>query len=124
MSCIPSGKNTAPNTESIAPGSTRNVVFSFAGQLDDGELLTGTPTAAASVVAGAGEASDLTVSGVGRNEAAETVDGETVAIDQGVVFAAACDANTEIGTMFAVKVSCGTDGSQSLVGWCRLEVSY
>lgn len=120
---IQSGKHTARNTAGIAIGATRGVLVSFAGQLDSGELLTGTPTITAEVIRGRGEVADLTVANIGRNTTAEDVNGETVAIDEGVVASITCDAGAILNTMYLLTVTCGTDGDQTLVGYCRLEVS-
>ncbi len=48
--------STAPQRPNAAVGATRNIAFSFSGELDSGELLTGTPTITEDTT------SDLTIS--------------------------------------------------------------
>ena len=56
-------KNVAPERPELAVGETRNGAYSFKGELDAGELLTGTPTATEVT------SSDLTITNVAVNTA-------------------------------------------------------
>lgn len=71
-------QNTAPERPITAPGEMRNFAFSFAGVLDSGELLTGTPTAVEQT------SSDLTISNVAVNTSALTINEQSVPIGEAV----------------------------------------
>jgi len=86
----------------IAKGATRTVSVSFAGKLESGEVLTGTP----SVTAVSGSA---TVGSIARNSAAITVNGVSVATNKAVVFSVSALTQPRV----TLRVACGTDGSPS-----------
>lgn len=68
------GVVTAIQIPPVAVGDVFNVAVSFAGQLDSGEVLTGTPTITEVT------STDLTISNKAVNSAAITVNGTSVAI--------------------------------------------
>lgn len=74
------GSNTAPEKPDVTVGAAPNVSVSFVDVLDDGELLTGTPTVAEQTT------SDLTIVNKAVNTAALVINGESVAIGQAVQF--------------------------------------
>lgn len=74
------GINTAPERPVAAVGETNLFSVSFAGVLDSGESLTGTPTVAEQT------SSDLTISNVSVNTVALTINDRTVAIGDAVQF--------------------------------------
>jgi hypothetical protein len=102
----------APQIPTKHPDAVKNGAVSFAGQLDDGEALTGTPTAAAA---------GLTVDNVRVSTADLTVNGQTVPAGKAVQFRVAGGANN---TTYEIKVTCGTTSSpaQTLVVECPLAV--
>ncbi len=82
------GDNTAPELISAPEGATRNAKVSCKGQLDSGDLLTGTPTI---VEVDADNAvvspSDLTISGKAVNSSTMEVNEDTTVLaGQGVVY--------------------------------------
>lgn len=96
-------------------GEADTPVVSFARRLRTGELLTGTPTAVEQTT------SALTISNVAKNAAAITVEGETVAINQGVQFKVS---GGTAGTLYTILVTCGTDATpaRTVELLCRLMV--
>ena len=109
-----SDSNTAQQIHEVIKGAKRNVSISFAGKLDTGETLTGTPTAV-------DEAAVLTPATVQVNTAALTINGETVAIGQAVT----CIIDTAgavAGTVYTFLISCGTSQGQTLKGKILLSV--
>ncbi len=105
---------TAPQVQQKAASEVRNVAVSFAGKLDDGELLTGTPT--------------VTVSPTGPTIASESVSAEALTINgESVAAGAAVQFRVSGGTAgvtYTITVSCATDASpaQTLRGKVTLEV--
>ena len=102
----------------LGVNATRNATIDFTDELDDGELLTGTPTVVEIAT------TDLTIASVARNVAAETIwpDGpdqpsRIVAIDKGVQFRVS---GAVAGTAYQCAVSVTTDGGQTLTGTVRL----
>ena len=109
--------HTAPQRPDVAAGETRNFAVSFAGKLDTGELLTGTPT----VVDNAPNSpEDLTISNIGVNTSALTIDGESVAIGEAVQFAVSGFVS---GTTYKLKITVSTDSTpaQSLIGYAVVD---
>lgn len=92
----------------IVTGAVRNIAVDFQDQLDDGELLTGTPT-----VEQVGT-SDLTLSDEAVNTAALNILGRAVAIGQAAQFSVS---GAAAGVTYTLRVTCGTDASpaQTLV---------
>lgn len=97
--------------QSKTVSETRNVAVSFAGVLDDGELLTGTPTVSATGV---------TVSGAAVTSAAMTILGESVPAGEAVKFAV----TGGTAGRYVIAVTCATNSTpaQSLRGSVTLDV--
>ena len=113
--------NRAPQIQSKAAGETRNVAISFAGMLDSGELLTGTPTIV-QLSKSPSSADDLTITNQVVSAAILTINGASVAIG------AAVQCTVSGGTAdaaYVIKATCGTDASpaQTLEGECKLLVT-
>lgn len=102
--------STAPQRPNAAVGSTRNVAFSFSGELDSGELLTGTPTITEDTT------SDLTIANKAVSTAALTINDITVPIGEAVQ----CNVLGFDAANFpyTLNISVGTDASpaQTLIG--------
>ena len=92
-----------PQVQYTSVGSTRMVAVSFALQLDDGELLTGTPTVVEQTT------SDLTLGNKAVSTAALTILGETVPIGEAVQFSVS--GGTAANSPYLVRVTCGTDAT-------------
>lgn len=103
---------TANQVHLKAVSEVRNVAVSFANMLDDGELLTGTPTITCT---------GLTFSNQAVNTAALTIDGVEVAIGQAVQFKVV--GGTAL-TQYTIQVQCGTTSTpaQTLRLLCLLDV--
>ena len=88
--------------------ATVNAGVDFRGQLSSGELLTGTPTVTVSP-------SGPTISNVQRNSTAQTINDESVPVDQAVLFTIA---GGTAGVEYTFTATCSTDStpSQTLVG--------
>ena len=119
--------NTAPERPVLVPGETRNFAVSFAGELDSGEVLTGTPTVAEQTT------SDLTIENKAVNTAALTINGKTVAIGNAVQFKVSAqlaagsereDESVATGT-YKIKITVGTDATpaQTLIGFADFDVA-
>lgn len=103
------GMNTAPERPSPLIGETRTVGVSFAGKLDDGELLTGTPTADEQTT------SDLTITSVAVNTTALTINHETVAVGEAVTFLV--KNHKAAGSPYTVLVKVSTDATPAQTLW-------
>lgn len=105
------GDNTAPQRPQVPVGATRNHKVSFVGQLDSGELLTGTPLAVEVTT------SDLTITNKAVNSAALTINNKTVAIGQAVTFTAS--GQLVASSPYTVKITATTDATaaQTLVAY-------
>lgn len=101
---------TAPQQYRQSVAETRNVAVSFVGELDSGELLTGTPTVVASPTG-------PTISNIARNSAQITVDDEVAAIDQAVTFTVS---GVTANVNYVLTVTCATSASQTIDVRCRL----
>ena len=84
-------------------GSTRNVAVSFANVLDDGELLTGTPTITAT---------GLTISGEVVSTAILTIDGASVPIGEAVQCSVTGGA---AGVTYEMDITVSTDAATAQV---------
>lgn len=107
---------TDPQKRFKAVSEVRNVVVSFVGRLDSGELLTGVPTLSVS------PATDLTFSSIAVSTAALTINGSTVSTGQAVQFAAT--AGTTANSPYTITVTVATDATpaQTLMGKVVMEV--
>ena len=83
-------------------GETRNAGGNLIGKLDDGELLTGTPTVLEV------STSDLTLTNKVVNTAALTLEGVSVAVGQAVQFSVA---GGTAGSTYQITCTCGTDST-------------
>lgn len=93
----------------------RNGALSFAGKLDSGETLTGTPTYTVSPSSGLGTVDTLAV-----NLAAIAINGETVAIGEAVTYRVAADGTTP--GVYQVRIRCATSTGQTLEADCEWEL--
>lgn len=103
--------NVAPQIPTMAVGESRNAAMSFAGKLDSGESLTGSPT-----VAEVGT-SDLSFSNEAVSTAQLTINDITVAVGHAVQFK--IDGSGLVaGRTYQVKVIVPTDATpaQMLIG--------
>jgi hypothetical protein len=102
----------------MSVGETRNIAISFSGKLDDGELLTGTPTLEDCA---APSPAVLTFSNVVVNTAAIIINGETVPIGEAVQGKVTA---TTAGK-YTIKATSDTDSSpaQTLIGKAVLRVN-
>jgi hypothetical protein len=94
------------------PSEVRNCAVSFDYVLDDGELLTGTPSIA-SVPSG------LTFANAKVNTVALTINGITVAIGKAVQFKVSGGTS---GVQYQMEVSCATDASPAQTIYAELEL--
>jgi len=108
--------NTAPQQPVAAVGETNNFAVSFAGVLDDGELLTGTPSVAEVTT------SDLSISSPTLNTIALAIDNESVAISEAVQFRVSGQQTS--GSPYTLKITVTTDSTpaQTKVKWIKFRV--
>ncbi len=106
---------TVPNLRYKTVDEVRNVAVSFAGKLDVGELLTGTPTIidAATV---------LTLSNKAVSTAELTINGATVPIGEALQFKVSGGVD---GTTYSIELKCATDSTpaQTVETFVSLKVS-
>lgn len=107
-----SSGNTASGLPSKPSTAVRNIAVSFEGQLDDGELLTGTPTV---TVAPSGP----TITLEATNSVGKTINNRKVPPRKAVTFSVSGGTN---GTDYTFTVQCGTTASQTLIGYTKLRV--
>ena len=109
------GATTAPERPSVPEGAARNVKTSFKGQLDSGELLSGTPTITEVTT------SDLTISNEALNSSTITIGDDTsVLANQAVTYTVT--GQQVANSPYTLKIVVGTDASQTLVAYDILEV--
>lgn len=106
--------NLAPEYREKAASEVRNVSLDLSGKLDDGELLTGTPTVEPV------SPSDLTIANAGLNTAAITINGNEVAISKAVQFRVS--GGTVGKHRIRVTVSTNSTPVQTLIGVVSLRV--
>lgn len=102
---------TAPNTEVLAVGATRFASVDFHGQLDQGELLTGTPTVEDT-------AGVLTITNAKVSTEGLTINGSDAAPGEAVQFTVTGGVS---GTTYSIKVTVSTDAGQTLVGYVQVK---
>lgn len=107
--------NVAPQRACKSAGETRNIAVSFAGWLDTGEVLTGTPTI---VEVGT---SDLTLGNKVVSTGALTINGLVVPTGEAVQFNVS---GGTAGTEYTIKITPGSDSTpaQTFVGNVILDV--
>ena len=104
----------------MSPNNTRNFTVSFVGQLEIGDLLTGTPTLA--ITSGG-----PTLSAAAVTTATKRIEMEDPAKDhwakagQAVTFTA--QSSGTAAATYTVTVTCATTGGQSLQGFVSLVVA-
>lgn len=91
----------------------RNAAISFVGKLDNGELLSGSPTVTATT--------GITIASAAKNSTTVTIDGESVAANQAVTFRVS---GGSAGSSYTITASCATDAAlpQTLIATVRLNV--
>lgn len=106
---------TAPQIQVKAASEERNIAVSFAGRLDTGEVLTGTPLVVEVT------STDLTISNKAVSTASLTIDGDTVPTAEAVQFKVT---GGTAGTSYKIKITADTDSSpaQKLIGIVKLKV--
>jgi hypothetical protein len=111
--------NKAPQVNEKTVSEIRNCAVSFAGKLDSGELLAGTPSVIDSATP---SPQTITISSVNINTEALTINGESVPAGEAVQFTVA---GGTANTVYTLQASCGTDSSpaQALYGSLDLEVT-
>lgn len=111
------GQNTATHVPVLTPGETRLFSVSFDDVLDEGELLSGTPTVAEQTTA------DLTIANKAVSTAALVILGETIAIGRAAQFKVS--GQLVASSPYTIKVTCGTDSSpaQTLEGYVKFRVA-
>ena len=107
----------APQRYSKPVSAVRLMSVSFVGQLESGELLSGTPT----VVDNSGSPAELTLSNKAINTAELTLNGRTVAIGQAVQFRVS---GGLAGSEYTIMATASSDSSpaQNLIGGMILNV--
>lgn len=104
---------TCPKPRHKKPTAVRNLAVDFSGDLDEGEVITGTPTVAASP-------SGPTLSAASVNTAPRKVGNRTCKAGTVVTFSAS---GGTAETTYTITVTASTSGSQTLVGDITLIVS-
>lgn len=105
---------TIQKTGTIVPSEAIIGGVSFADRLNAGETITGTPTAVVSQLSGASDADGIATSAVAANTAEATIDGNTVAIGEGVMFTITAAADAAQGAAYQVLVTAVTTEGQTL----------
>jgi len=105
----------ATSTEQKTAGEARNISIRFSELLDDGELLTGTPTILELV------SSDLTISSKAVSTAIRTINGVSTPIGEAVQCSIT---GGTAGITYEVQIVAATDSTpaQSLYGNIKLKV--
>lgn len=98
--------STALEVHAMPVGSTRNVSVSFVGQLDYGELLTGTPLVEVSP-------EGTTTSDERVNDSYLQISGEAAIAGQAVLFQIT---GVEVDTEYELTITVGTNADQTLIG--------
>lgn len=106
---------TVALTEIWSKGASevRNAAISFAGKLDSGELLSGSPTVSATT--------GITIASADKNATTITIDGESVIANKAVTFRVS---GGTAGSSYTITTTCATDASvpQTLICTVRLLV--
>lgn len=101
-------QSTARQIHEITTNEVRVVSADFILKLDDGELLTGTPTVTAPAASG------LTITQPQVNASSRVVNGVTCAAGQAISFK--CDATAATAGRYVIDIVCGTDDGQTIQG--------
>ena len=110
--------NKAPQINEMSVGETRNIAISFSGNLDTGELLTGTPTLEDCA---APSPAVLVFTSVAVNTAILTINGVSVPIGEAVQGSVTA---TTAGK-YSIKATAASDATpaQALIGKTDLRVN-
>ena len=108
----------APQRNTKTVSEVRNIAISFSGKLDDGELLTGTPTV---VEVNPSSPQALTFASIAVNTAILTINDISPPIGEAVQCSVSGGVANEV---YVIKVVCGTDATpaQTLYGTITLRV--
>lgn len=108
----------APQRNTKTVSEVRNVAVSFSGKLDDGELLTGTPTV---VEVNPSSPQALTFSNIAINTAILTINDIPTPIGEAVQFSVS---GGVANAVYTIKIACSTDSTpaQTLYGTVTLRV--
>ena len=101
----------APQWHEMSTAETRVVSVDMSASLDDGELLTGTPSIQCS--------DDITVTDPQVNSSALTINDATVEAGRAVQFKVSCTVPED----YRLEIVCNTDAGQTVEGAIRLLVS-
>lgn len=112
-------ENTAQEIPALASGATRNARVSFVGQLDEGELLSGTPTVTVSPTGG--NPAHVAVSSPAVTTETKTINGEQVPAGKAVTFRALAGTTIRLYT-FTITITTNSTPAQTLVGYARIRV--
>lgn len=97
-------KNVAPEVHELAVGETRNGAYSFKGELDSGELLTGTPLVIDNDATG-----DLTITNKAVNTKALVISNDqNVLVGQAVQYSVS---GHLVGKEYKLKITATTDAT-------------
>ena len=112
--------STAPQIQAKTVSEIRNISVSFAGKLDTGELLSGTPVL--EVYSPSVSPEDMTLSNPIVNTSELTINGLTVPIGEAVQFKVT--GGTTANSPYTLQVSCTTDSNpvQTLYGRVILQI--
>jgi hypothetical protein len=106
----------APQVPDKTVSEVRNGAISFVGKLDEGELLTGTPTMSEATT------SDLTFSNAAVNTSIRNINGVDVRVGMAVQFKVI--GGTVLNSPYTMSTECDTDATpaQTLIGKVLLEI--
>lgn len=106
----------APELPAMSVGEDRLAAVSFAGKLDSGVLLTGTPTVTEAT-------GTLTLSSKAVSTGNLTINNETVLTGQAVQFLVDAG-NATAGTVYTIRIACATDSTpaETVRGRVRVRV--
>lgn len=100
----------APEIRSFTTDETRNISIDCSEVLDDGELLTGSPTIQCNA--------EITVTNEQVNAGAVVINGDSVAAGSAIQFTATCSTP---GTYY-IEAKCNTDAGQLIEGRIKVVV--
>ena len=101
-----------PSVHYKHPSAVRNIAVSFAEELDEGEVITGTPTVSVSP-------SGPTLSAAAATTTVRKINGVTVEAGRAVTFTASGGSD---GVDYVITVTAATSGSQTIPVICNLSV--
>lgn len=110
--------NIAPQIGKLTVGAAKTLAIDFSGQLESGELLTGTPTL---VMCSPGSPNEITLSNVAVNTATLSINGSSVVAGKAVQALATGVTKGK----YMLKATCGSDSTpaQTLIGYINVTVN-